>query len=237
MTSLLALLMIFGALLLPMPASAEQQVDLELVLALDASSSVDAREYQLQLEGIAAALRDPVVHAAIAGGRHGRIALNVMIWARPSDNKQTTGWRVIATPEEAERFARDIATLQRLQGGGTGIGEGIRSALFQLRISGLHSPRRLIDVSGDGRENFVKLDGMPNPITLPEAQALAERMGVSINGLAVTDEDPGLYEYYEQEVRHGPGSFVIAAEDYSDFVRAMKLKLLREISGQPVAMK
>lgn len=229
--------MFFGCTFISAPGLAEQRVDLELVLALDASSSVDQREYQLQLGGVAAALRDPSVQAAIAAGPLRRIAVNVVIWAKPTDAKQSTGWHLISTSQDAETFAKDIEALPRVQNGGTGIGEGIRASLIELQNSGTKSNRRVIDVSGDGRETFIPLETLANAMSLQQAHQLADTMGVTINGLAVTGDDLELFTYYLEKVRHGPGSFAVPASTYDDFTRAMTAKLLREISVQPVAMR
>src|SRR4051794_27061147 len=109
--------------------AAEDVVDLELALAVDASGSVDDGEFALQLEGIAAGFRDPDVRKAIRSGPSGRIAVNLVVWAEPQVPKDMSGWEIIASDADAERFARLVENFPRRVTGATGIGEGIASAL------------------------------------------------------------------------------------------------------------
>jgi hypothetical protein len=215
------------------PSAIHSQADLEIVLAVDASSSVDIGEYALQLRGIASAFRDSEVLGAIEGGPHGRIAVNLLVWAQPGYDKLRTGWHMIATAEEAEDFAAMVETLPRRQFGGTGIGEGIESSLEEIASNGISATRRVIDVSGDGRESWFAV-----ATQLPVARRWAREQGVVINGLAISDEDPTLFAYYDEDLRTGPGSFVLEAKDFRDFAAAMKIKLIREVSGRvPVASR
>jgi hypothetical protein len=234
------LMILFSVLAVPIvtssqfPASAQSKLhtDLELVFAIDASSSIDIAEYALQLRGIASALRDPDVLAAIERGSHGRIAVNVVIWAQPGYAPLETGWNTISNAEGAEALARRIEALPRRQFGGTGLGEGIRHSISSLLDNAIAAPRMVIDVSGDGRETEIE-----GAMFLPEARALAADQRIVINGLAVLDEDEGLERYYAEHVRAGAESFVLTAQTYRDFADAMKLKLLREVSSSPTAMR
>jgi len=133
-------------------AFAGEVVDLELVLAVDASGSVDDAEYRLQLSGIATALRDPAVVRAITAGPHKQIALNVLIWAEARHPKDETGWFILADRAEVERAAAIIAAMPRHQVGGTGIGDGVAHAIRSIDENAIRSDRRVVDVSGDGRE-------------------------------------------------------------------------------------
>lgn len=206
-----------------------QTVDLELVLAVDASGSVDDREYALQLGGIAQGFRDPEVRRAIRQGSEGRIAVNLLTWAEHQVPKDSTGWHVIAGDSDAERFAQLVEGLPRSQNGGTGLGEGIAAAIRAFAGSSYSSLRQVIDVSGDGKETPAR----EFVVLLPQARAMANANNVMINGLAILNEDPGLLVYYRDNVRLGPGSFVISASDYTDFAEAMRRKLLREIENRP----
>lgn len=227
------LILAYGLLLSTALAVAARSptVDLELVLALDGSSSVDIGEYTLQLRDIAQSFRDPAVQAAIRNGPEGRIAVSALVWAQPGYPKQTTGWFTIATPEDAEAFARRIESLPRKQFGGTGIGEGIEVSLRELAQNQIEATRQVIDVSGDGRETWFAV-----AMQLPVARGLAREQGVVINGLAISNDDPGLFEYYDTSLRTGFNSFAMEARDYLGFAEAMKIKLLREIAGQSVAL-
>lgn len=207
-----------------------EPTDLELVLAVDASSSVDIGEYGLQLRGIAHAFRDPDIQGAIRSGPNKRISVNVIIWAQRGFGKLSTGWYTLATPEEADAFAARVEKMPRRQFGGTAIGEGIATALQSIKDNDLEGLRRVIDVSGDGRESE---DNDKLTILLPEARARARAMGVTINGLAVVDEDPGLLDYYARNVCLGADSFALTAKTYLDFADAMRIKLFREIQYEP----
>lgn len=208
--------------------AAAQQCDLELVLALDASGSVEPFEYELQLRGIATSLRDRAVQNAISE-RPGGIALNVIVWAEHQVPKQALGWRMVASPRQANELAALIEGLPRSQDGATGLGEGIAAAVRSINGNGLDCKRRVIDVSGDGAETPAR----EFVVLLPQARQMAQSYGIVINGLAITNEDPKLEAYYAANVQSGPGSFVMATRDYEDFAEAMRRKLLREIEGLP----
>ncbi len=215
-------------LLNAIPARAAENVDLELVLAVDASSSIDIAEYALQLRGIAGGFRDPAVRAAIRSGAKRRIAVNLVVWAEQKYAKLATGWHVIASDAEAEAFAALVETLPRRQFGGTGIGEGLSFAVDAITGNGIAGARRVIDVSGDGRE--TPADGV---VLLPEARRAAILAGITVNGLAVIDEDAGLLNYFRDHLIAGPDSFAMTANDYFDFAQAIRAKLYREIEAHP----
>ncbi len=213
-----------GLLALAAPA-AERSADLELVFAVDASGSVDDAEYRLQLEGIAAALTDRAVLAVIAAGPSHRIAVNLVVWAEPKVPKDQSGWLIVASRGDAERAARLIAGFPRRQSGGTGIGDGIAAALRSLAGNGITAPRRVVDVSGDGIETTPR----DYVVTIDEARSMALALGVTVNGLAIENEEPRLADWYRDHMQVGDDSFVMAAANYADFARAMRAKLLREI--------
>jgi hypothetical protein len=210
-------------------AAAEEAVDLELALAVDASGSVDDREFVLQLEGIAAAFRDADVKKAIRSGPAGRIAVNLVIWAEPQVPKDMSGWRVIARDEDADRFASLVERFPRRVTGATGIGEGIASALRSMDANGIKAARETVDVSGDGRETAPR----EPTVLIGQARAMAAARGVVVNGLAILNEEPDLADWYARFVQTGPGSFVMAVSTYGDFAEAMRRKLLKEIEYRP----
>ncbi len=203
-------------------------VDLELVLAIDASSSVDEAEWALQQQGYAAAFRDERVVAAIRSGPTKRIAIAVLVWADSSVPKWGSDWFVLSLPADAERFATFMAALPRIPEGGTGIGAGIAIAIRKLERNGLEAPRQVVDVSGDGRETPAR----ENVVMMPMANAMARARGVIVNGLAILNEDAGLAGWYRDNVIAGPGSFMMSVGDYSDFAAAIVRKLIREIEHQ-----
>lgn len=213
------------------PLCAEEVVDLELLLAVDASGSVDAAEFELQIGGIAAAFRDPEVLEAIRSGPEQRIAAALMIWSDARSRKAMSDWMVIDDAASAEAFALlVVAQIPRrksfLGKSGTGIGSAIGFGLAELRRNGINGTRRVIDVSGDGHETPLMFG---EAMALPEARRRARRAEVVMNGLAILSDDPHLGTYYRARLATGPGSFVIEADGYEDFARAIRLKLLREI--------
>ena len=231
--TVMRLLLILPFLFLCGPAvgSPVTKVDLELVLAVDASGSVDQREFQLQLGGIAAGFRDPEIQEAIASGALGRIAVALMIWSDAVSKKAVSRWALVDSPETANAFA-DLVLSQIVRRkaflgkGGTGIGSAIGRGVKMIRQNDFDGTRKVIDVSGDGHETPLRHgEGM----ALPEGKRRARRRDVTVNGLAIVTDDPYLTSYYERKVIRGAWSFVITANGYDDFARAMRLKLLREI--------
>jgi hypothetical protein len=212
----------------PAPAAAELLADLELVLAIDASSSVDEAEWALQMQGYAAAFRDARVQAAVASGPSGRIGVAVVVWADATVPKWNGDWFVLAAPADAEAFASYMAALHRGAEGGTGIGAGVAAAIRRFERNGLAAPRQVVDVSGDGRETPAR----EVVVTMPMARAMADARGVTVNGLAIQNEDVSLAAWYRDNVIAGPGRFVIAAADFNDFADAITRKLIREIEHQ-----
>lgn len=174
-------------------ARATGDVDLQLVLAVDSSGSVDEEEYALQLSGIASAFRDPRVLEAIGKGFRGRIGVSVAIWAESSYPKESSPWHLVADAESAERFARVVESFPRNVVGGTGIGRAILYCVGLIRKSGLTSPRRVIDLSGDGRETTFREWSVPPS----QARVHAASFAVVINGLAILNEEPDLEDYYQ----------------------------------------
>jgi hypothetical protein len=215
-----------AVLLLISPAGAEgNSVDLKLVLAVDASGSVDQQEFALQMGGIAAAFRDSAVREAIRSGPKKRIAVNVTVWAQHEVPKDSTGWSVLATDADIERFAAMVGELPRRVNGGTGMGSGLAAALRELETSGLEAVREIVDISGDGAESPAR----DYVVMMPQARQMATARGVVVNGLAILGET-NVEEWYRRNVLVGAGSFLIVARDYADFAEAMRRKLLREIT-------
>jgi hypothetical protein len=210
-------------------AAADEAVDLELVLAIDASSSVDESEWALQMQGYAAAFRDSRVTAALASGPNKRIGVAVVVWADATVPKWESPWFVLATPADGERFAAFMESTGRSVFGGTGIGAGIAAAIRKLERNGMTAPRQVVDVSGDGRETPPR----ENVVLIPMANAMARARGVTVNGLAILNDDPGLVSWYRNNVIAGRGSFVMTAADYQDFTQAIVAKLIREIEHRP----
>ena len=211
------------------PAVAQLPVDLELIFAVDASGSVDAREYALQTAGIAAAVRDPAVLSAIASGYHGRIGVALVTWADSAGPKDASRWFVIEDGASAERFANLAESFPLRVVGSTGIGGAIAFSARLFDRNGLASQRRVIDLSGDGSETAPR-DYVVSP---GQARFFALSRSVTVNGLAILNDEPELEAYYRAEIVIGPDAFTLAVATYEDFARAMRAKLLREIEYRP----
>lgn len=203
-------------------------VDLELLLAVDASSSVSSAEFDLQMRGLAEAFRHPAVIGAIRAAGDLGIAVSLIQW---SDNRrQAIALRWTAVKGEASSLAlsREIESTPRfLVGGGTAISGALKFAIRQFDRNGFNGRRKVIDLSGDGRANQ---GAQPSRM-----RDLAVATGITVNGLAILNEDQTVDRYYHANVIGGTGSFVMTADDYGDFARAMLEKLIKEIAGAPVA--
>ncbi|TPG60479.1 DUF1194 domain-containing protein [Roseomonas nepalensis] len=199
-----------------------RDVDVALCLAVDASSSVDHDEFGLMMGGLAAAFREPAVAAAAAGGARGAAAVSVLLWSVTQE--VAVPWMLVADADGAEALAAAVdATPRLVPPGATALGEAMRAALGLLAAFPGEAARLVIDVSGDGAGNA----GLPSA---PVRDA-AVRAGVTVNGLAVVNEEPDLPAHYAAEVIGGPGAFVMACADYADFAEAIRRKLVRELRG------
>ena len=208
-----------------LPAEA---VELELVIAVDASGSVDNDEFALQVEGLANAFRNPRVVAAIEGHGTAGIAVTVMQWSSPGNQIVAVDWTAVADVASASALAERIESAGRLLYGETAIAHALRFARGLFAGDRFDGRRKVIDLSGDGPNNF---GGVPRQV-----RDLAVADGVTINGLAILNEYAELDRYYEAEVIGGPGAFVMAAVDYQDFATAIRNKLVREIVGPPIML-
>jgi hypothetical protein len=213
------------------PASADCR--LALVLALDVSASVDSTEYRLQAEGTAVALMSPAVRAAVLADAP--VALAAFLWSGAEEQVLAADWALVTDEAALQRFAGTLAGVPRPDfGGRTATGAAlVRAAALLARAPACD--RQVVDVSTDGIAN----DGVA------PAAARALLGAVTVNALAVggdlpfdhgtrSDEGGRLSAWLAQEVLHGPGAFVIAADDYRDFARAMARKLEREV--RPLAV-
>ncbi len=198
-------------------------VDLELALAVDTSASVDPMEYRLQMTGLVQAFRDPAVVAAIEGTGKDGIAVTLYHWSSSGEQEQIVPWARITDALSAADFANAIAAnYERRFADSTGIGDAIRFGASLIRRNRFEGRRKSIDVSGDGRNN----SGIPPDIV--RDAVVAE--GISINGLAILNDEPYLHHYYARNVIGGPAAFVTTVASYDDIIKGMRIKLLREIS-------
>ena len=212
-------------------AAAQTAVDLELVIAVDVSLSMDLDEQRLQREGYVAAFRDREVQKAIASGGHGRIAVVYMEWAGPQWQSVIIPWTIIDGPEAARAFADRLEAHPISRERWTSISGALQFAGSLLRKSNARGDRRVIDVSGDGPNNAGP------PVEIARAALLAE--GIVINGLPIMLKigTPGFFDladldrYYAACVIGGPGSFMVPVKTLAELKEAIRRKLLLEISG------
>ncbi|MFO1183327.1 MAG: DUF1194 domain-containing protein [Bauldia sp.] len=209
-------------------------VDLQLVLAVDVSKSMASLgdiKQTLQRNGYVEAFLSPDVQRAITSGPYGRIAVTYIEWSSPGYQRVVVPWRVIADRGDAEVFAADLAKAPMSLDFSTSISAALLYAEGLFRKSGLESTRRAIDVSGDGTNNGGR--------SLPPVRDQVLRQGIVINGLPILIDTKPVYsggtlaDYYEDCVIGGPGSFLIAIGDLSQFAEATRRKLVREITSRP----
>ncbi len=213
-----------AALALAVAGPAEGACRLALVLGLDISSSVNSREYDIQLQGLANAFRVPEVAAAILSPPGTHIAAMAFEWSGRHQQRRIVDWVRLDSPEAIAGFADRLSAHRRTANDlPTAVGEALRYA-----VSGFETAppcaRRTIDLSGDGANN----DG-PSPRIYREQGLFA---GITINGLVIQGAypDPGIF--YRAEVMHGPDAFVALARDFDDYPSVIIGKLLREIQHE-----
>jgi hypothetical protein len=207
-------------------AAEDTPVDLALVLAIDVSYSVDSFEHRMQMEGFGAAIQSPEVLEAIKLGKHQRIAVTVYQWSDEDNQRVQVPWTIVATEADAQKLGEQLARGRRVVSeGGTAITASLifGSSLF---ATAPRADRQVIDIATDGRNNM----GKPSYI----ARDFVLAQGITINGLAISNEWEGLAKYLEKQVIGGDLSFVEEAKTYDDFGAAMLRKLVREITGPGV---
>jgi hypothetical protein len=226
MTRRAALLAVLALLLAAAPARAGERVDLALVIAVDASRSIDDEEFELQRAGYAAAFRHPRVVEAIGAGSAGAIAVTYVQWSGAQSQEQMIGWTVLRDAASAGDFADRLARLERrVPAGSTSISGAIDFSMHLLATSGFEARRQVIDVSGDGSNNSGRLAAF--------ARNEAVAAGIVINGLVILNEEPLLDLYYRENVVGGLGAFMTAVAEFDDFAEAILAKLIREIAALP----
>jgi hypothetical protein len=213
-------------------SEAATPVDVEVVLAVDVSYSMDPEEQALQREGYMAAVTSREFLQALRQGMHGRIALTYFEWAGMHHQQIIVPWRVIDGPETADGFAADIGRARYTRASRTSISGALLFAAPLFEGSGYRGVRRVIDVSGDGVNNNGPL------VTVTRDKVLAK--GITINGLPILLKRPNastldidqLDVYYEDCVIGGPGAFVIPIKERNQFKEAIRTKLVLEIAGR-----
>jgi Protein of unknown function (DUF1194) len=212
-------------------AANAQCADLALVLAIDGSGSIDAEEFSLQQAGYASAFLSSRVQAALASA--GRVSVAVVLWGDDAMARDVLPWQTLDNRADAEALSARIARMPRHVSGNTGIGSGIAQALDLLSMPDICSPRKVINVSGDGKESHDPHERRGVP--LAAAKARATDMGVTINALAITNEVADLSAWYSDRVITGPGAFVMDVAGFGTFGTSIERKLAREIGLPQVA--
>jgi hypothetical protein len=211
---------------------AKPNVDIELILAVDVSYSMDMDELAIQREGYAQAIVSKEFLQALKSGPNGKISITYFEWAASSDQKIIIPWRLIDGPETADAVADEIMKTPIRRASRTSISGAIYFAMPLFNEDPYHGLRRVIDISGDGPNN----NGAP--VTGARDEALSK--GIVINGLPIMVKEPSystmdidnLDWYYEDCVIGGPGSFVVSIKDREKFKEAIRTKLLLEVAGR-----
>jgi hypothetical protein len=216
-------------------AVAQTRVDLELVIAVDVSLSMDLDEQRLQRDGYVTAFRDPEIHTAITSGPHARIAVTYVEWAGPDSQQVVIAWTILDGPPAARAFADKLEAAPISRARLTSISSALKFSKDLFAASGVSGMRRVVDVSGDGPNNA-------GPPVAPVRDELVAS-GVVINGLPImlkvatgSFDLSDLDRYYADCVIGGTGAFVVPIRELTEFRSAIRRKLLLEISGlQPPA--
>jgi hypothetical protein len=213
--------------------TAKDYVDLELVLAVDVSRSMDQDEQRLQRDGYIAAFRDAQVQKAISSGPNGRIAIAYVEWAGQTIQSIVIPWRILGTVKDTLAFADELTDKPITRARRTSISAAVQKSVELFASSPVQGLRRVIDVSGDGPNNSGR------PVVSVRDEVVAS--GIVINGLAIAVAPgvgwysrfdlPDLDQYFKDCVVGGPGSFVLSIKHKKEFATAIRQKLLLEIAG------
>jgi hypothetical protein len=207
-------------------------VDIELVIAVDVSYSMDPDELAVQREGYAQAIVSRDFLQALKNGPNSKIAVTYFEWSASSDQKIIIPWRLIDGPETADAVASEIMNAPVRRGSRTSISAAINFAVPLFDQNPYRGLRRVIDISGDGPNNNGE------PVTGARDAALEK--GITINGLPIMVKEPSystmdidnLDWYYEDCVIGGVGAFVVPIKDRERFKEAIRIKLVLEVAGR-----
>jgi hypothetical protein len=217
-----ALLIGIAPILCPAQAAEKTRVEVELVLALDVSASVDYAEFALQLKGIEAAFKDPEVLKAVENLAPLGAAVAVVQWGGPDEYAVSIPFTHLLSAQDAKAFGFLTGRANRAFGAtSTSIVTAISNSAALLETNAFDGTRRVIDLSGDGKDN--------SGFDLEVARQNAKARKIIINGLAIQEDETALAQYFHDNMIIGPDSFVETADGYEDFARAIRAKLLREL--------
>lgn len=210
------------ALVLCLASPAAADCRLALALAVDVSRSIDAEDYVIQTDGLAGALSDKDVRAAIFGPE-GKVALAIYYWSGRGYQDLVQPWVILDSPEALDAAIWEVRRTPRPQAPlATALGDALSYGL-DLMGDAPECERRVIDVAGDGRNN--------EGISVARTYEREDFTGITVNGLAVGEHEADIVQYYEGELIRGPGAFVEVAPRQTDYPEAIHRKLLRELEG------
>lgn len=225
----LALLVLCSTLICFRVAAADEiTTDANIITALDVSSSINAQETILQINGMAQAIRAPEVLSAIQHGRHGRIGFSIFVWA-DGEYPELVSWRVIGSEQDAAAVSEEITsrletilkTAARNIGSLTNLSGAMEHATEMLNASPFTSKRAIVNIIGNGADNVGE-----DPL---RARDELVARGVTINGVVVGG-DPKVINYYRSQVIGGRTAFVLSADKAETIVQVFALKFLSEIA-------
>ncbi|WP_299080726.1 DUF1194 domain-containing protein [uncultured Ruegeria sp.] len=200
--------------------------DLALALAVDVSGSVDSKEFRIQMDGLAAGLRDPIVSEALV---RGQAQLMLVQWTGASRQKITVPWTQIDSFRALDGFAAQVASDPRVwRNFSTAIGEALEKTMDSFE-SVSECKRHLIDLSGDGVSN--------EGVEPTKVHSVLRNRGVTVNAIAIEESEPDLTAYFFENVIVGEGAFVVSASGFEDYPERIRKKLLREVVEQTVGLK
>jgi hypothetical protein len=209
------------------PLESGREVDVALVLAVDVSGSIDYEEAELQRKGIAEAFLSSEVVRAIQSGARGQIGVSVVYFSSRQFGVMgvPVNWMIVRDQDSAQRFVAQFLGAQRQRGIGTSIADALEVSQRMLGAVPYRSAKQVIDISGDGVNNAGR------PVLQVREEVLAK--GITINALPIIDPSTpeDLDHYFQACVVGGAGAFVLPAKGFGDFARAMRRKLVLEISG------
>lgn len=200
--------------------------DLALAMAVDVSGSVDSNEYRIQMDGLAAGLRDPIVSEALV---RGQAQLMLVQWTGASRQRITIPWTRIDSFDTLDRFADQVSADPRVwRNFSTAIGEALETTLSSFNEV-MDCKRHLIDLSGDGVSN--------EGIEPSQVHAALRTQGITVNALAIEESEPDLTAYFFENVIVGEGAFVVSAAGFADYPERIRKKLLREVTQQTAGLR
>jgi Protein of unknown function (DUF1194) len=214
------------------PSLAQDCADVDLVLAIDGSGSIDATEFALQQYGYAAAFRRTDVQQALQAA--GIVHVAAVLWGDTEIPVQVLPWVRLKGPGSAEDLAADLEQINRKVHGNTGLGRALWQSLDLLAMPGQCGLRKIVNVSGDGHETIAPHSRGHVPFA--EARKRADAMGVVVNALAIENEVASLADWYHDRLLVGAGAFVMRVEGFDSFAEAIAKKLIREITPPDVAL-